>query len=158
IRRDAAATRLHYVLDDGRSIDVAGQPVAGSGQRLLLADTEIAMPGLGKLRIQPGGSDLAQVSRDAEAVREQYDAVLGQLGVPDLAQAEVRWQAFEQAQAEARASAASLGALAPHGIDALRADRAALAARLEEAEAALGQAGTVPEGDEAETSIAVVQA
>src|SRR5690606_34863396 len=48
IRRDAAATRLHYVLDDGRSIDVAGQPVAGSGQRLLLADTEIAMPGLGK--------------------------------------------------------------------------------------------------------------
>lgn len=158
IRRDAAATRLHYVLDDGRSIDVAGQPVAGSGQRLLLADTEIAMPGLGKLRIQPGGSDLAQVSRDAEAVREQYDAVLGQLGVPDLAQAEVRWQAFQQAQAEARASAASLGALAPHGIDALRADRAALAARLEEAEAALGQAGTAPEGDEAETSIAVVQA
>src|SRR5690606_6814785 len=96
--------------------------------------------------------------RDAEAVREQYDAVLGQLGVPDLAQAEVRWQAFQQAQAEARASAASLGALAPHGIDALRADRAALAARLEEAEAALGQAGTAPEDDEAETSIAVVQA
>lgn len=139
IRQEAAATRLQYTLDEGRSIEADGRVLAGSGERLLLQDTDIAMPGLGRLRISPGGADLAQLRRDAEPLREEREALLRRLGVDGLEQAEARLHACQQAMADARASAASLKALAPQGIDALRAELAGLAARAGEAEAVLAQ-------------------
>ena len=162
IRQEAAATRLRYELEEGRSIELAGRALAGSGEQLLVQDTEVVVPGVGRLRIAPGGADLARLRRDAEPLRDEQEALARRLGVAGLHEAEARLHAHQQASADARASAASLQALAPQGVDALRAELAGLDARLREAEAdasaSMDAGADVSMGDASAISAADAQA
>lgn len=137
LRQDAAATRLTFTLDEGRSLDIGENTVRGSGERLLVDATTLTLPGLGRLGIAPGGTDLADLGRREAALRDSHATLLQRLGVDSLEAAETRMHIHAQHQSDARAAEAALKAHAPQGPDALRADIAALEGRRSEITAAV---------------------
>jgi energy-coupling factor transporter ATP-binding protein EcfA2 len=139
IRQAAAATRLRFELDAGVSVQLAGEPLVGSGERLLVAPGSLALPGIGQIHIAPGGSDLAELAREADALRDRHQALLQRLGLATLADAEARDQAHRQKLADASAAEKAQALLAPKGLDALRSDLDAAQARHAEAAAALAE-------------------
>ncbi len=139
IRRDAIATRLRFDLVEGAGIDIGMEAVTGRGDRLLTEATSVTLPGLGRLDITPGGADLAELGREERALVDAHDALLQRLGLASLEAAESRLQSHTRFQAEARTAAATLAALAPEGIDALRGEQAAIVASLGETEQALAR-------------------
>lgn len=145
IRRDTVATRLRYTLANGCQIEIGPEAVSGSGERLLTEATRIDLPGLGQLDISPGGADLAELGRKEQALADHHAALLQRLGLADLEAAEARQQSQLQRQAEAKTATATLKALAPKGIEALRAEQASHAARAQEIEQALARPPATPE-------------
>ncbi|HRK78277.1 MAG TPA: AAA family ATPase [Thiobacillus sp.] len=145
IRRDTVATRLLFALTDGCRIEIGQESVTGSGDRLLTETTRVTLPGLGQLDITPGGADLAELGRQEQALADSHAALLQQLGLDSPEAAEARHQSHTQHQAEARTATATLKALAPKGIDALRAELTAHDARFGEIEQALARLPAAPE-------------
>ncbi len=133
LQQDATATRLRFTLDEGRDIGIGDERVSGRGERLLTDAIGITLPGLGRLEITPGGSDLADLRRREAALRDSHTSLLQRLGVDSLDAAEARWNMYIQHQSEANGAAAALKARAPQGLDALRAEVATLEGRISEA-------------------------
>lgn len=145
IRCDTAATRLLFALSDGSRIEIGQESVTGSGDRLLTETTRVTLPGLGQLDITPGGADLAELGRQQQALADSHAALLQRLGLASLDAAEARHQNYTRHQAEARTATATLKALAPKGIEALRAEQAGYDARAGEIEHALARLPAAPE-------------
>ncbi len=145
LRRAAAATRLVFALDDGRQVDLGGEALAGHGERVLLENTVLTLPGLGRMEIAPGGSDLAALGQRERLLADDQAAQLQRLGLADVDAAEARQQAQQQLLADAKTAAATLKALAPKGLDALRTVQATRLARAAECRRALGE---LPRADE----------
>lgn len=139
IRLAAAATRLRFTLEDGRSIGIGSESVTGTGERLLLETTTLTLPGLGQLEIAPGGSDLAQLRSEAKQLVDKHEALLQRLGLPSLEAAEARYHAHTRHLADIKTAEATLKALAPQGIEPLRTEWAVQRARVQEVEQALSQ-------------------
>lgn len=119
VQQQALATRLGYSLEAGQRLELDGQALSGEGEALLLEEAELSIPGVGKLTIQPGGTDVADLLRRQQRLESERDALLQQLGVDDLATAEARARRageLEQAQQRTRAR---LEGLAPDGVDTL---------------------------------------
>lgn len=144
IRQSAAATRLRFALKDGHTIDIGGQQVSGDDERLLSEATVITLPGLGRLTIEPGGADLAQLRRQEAELLDRQHALLQRLGLPSAEAAEARAATHAAQLAEARDAAATLKGVAPHGIEALRSEMAAGQARAGEISQALGLLPAAP--------------
>ena len=119
IQRAAVATRLRFKLVAG-GIQLGGEPLAGTGERLLLEAATLQLGAMGQIEISPGGADLAEMGRQERAVSDAHAALLQRLGLASLDEAEARHQAHTQRAAELKAMAATLKALAPKGVDALR--------------------------------------
>ncbi|MDY0056199.1 MAG: AAA family ATPase [Methyloversatilis sp.] len=132
IRRTAIATRLRFALDAGRELRIGDDVLSGDGERLLLDATTLKLPGYGRLRIEPGGGDLAALAREAAELRDRHAGALARLGLASLDAAETRQQQHAHKLSDLKAAQATLKALAPQGVDALRAERAALAGRTAE--------------------------
>ncbi|WP_018412433.1 AAA family ATPase [Methyloversatilis thermotolerans] len=168
IRRAAVATRLRFALDDGRALHIGDEVFSGSGERLLSEATTVLLPGHGRLRIEPGGRDLAALAREGAQLADRHAARLLALGVASLDEAEARQKRHAGLQGESRAAAAALKVLAPQGVDALRVSHAALGGRLAELEKRLQAApehddGTLPtlahaESDEESAGRALTEA
>ncbi|WP_291991435.1 AAA family ATPase [Candidatus Accumulibacter sp. ACC007] len=158
IRQAAAATRLHFALDDGCSLAIGGESVSGNGERLLLAATAVTLPGLGKLEIAPGGSDLAQLGRQESELGDRHAAALQRLGLASLDEAEARQRTYAERLGEVRTATATLKALAPKGVDALRSELASQQARGGEIEAALRQMPTTVDGAPAVPPVVAAEA
>jgi len=158
IRRDTAATRLLFALTDGSRIEIGQESVTGSGDRLLTETTRVTLPGLGQLDITPGGADLAELGRQEQALADNHAALLQRLGLASLEAAEVRHQSHTQHQAEARTATATLKALAPKGIEALRAELTAHNARFGEIEQALARLPVAPENTAELASVSQAEA
>jgi len=158
IRRDAIATRLRFALAEGGHIEIGQESVTGSGDRLLTEPTRVNLPGLGQLDITPGGTDLVELGRQEQALADAHATLLQRLGLADLAAAEARHQNHARYQAEARAAAATLMALAPQGIDALHAEQAVHAARLRETGQALASLPAAPESATALPAVSQAEA
>ncbi len=139
IQRAAVATRLRFNLVEGRSVKLGDEALSGTGERLLLAPVILQLASLGEVEISPGGADLAELGRQENALGDQHAALLQQLGLASLDAAEARYQVHTQQAADMKTAAATLKALAPTGIDALRSEARSQAARATEVEAALGQ-------------------
>ncbi|WP_019915782.1 AAA family ATPase [Methyloversatilis discipulorum] len=156
IRRTAIATRLRFALDAGRELRIGDDVLSGDGERLLLDATTLTLPGYGRLRIEPGGGDLAALAREAAEVQDRHASALARLGVDSLDAAEARQQQHAHRLSDLKAAQATLKALAPQGVDALRAERAALAGRAAE----LTQRLTAPadEGDDTLPPVAEAEA
>jgi hypothetical protein len=139
IRQAAVATRLRFELDAGATVDLGGEAISGSAERLLVAPTVLTVPGVGRMHIAPGGSDLAEMAQEQARLRDEHDALLQRLGLASHADAEARDRAQAQRLADAEAADKALKLLAPKGLDALRTDLGAAQARESEAAAALAQ-------------------
>ncbi|HQT00094.1 MAG: GTP-binding protein [Hydrogenophilales bacterium 16-64-46] len=158
IRRDTVATRLRFALTDGSRIEIGQESVTGSGDRLLTETTRVTLPGLGQLEITPGGTDLAELGRQEQALSDKHVALLQRLGLASLEAAEARHLSHTQHQAEARTAAATLKALAPKGIEALRAEQAGHDARAGEIEQALARLPFAPENMSERPAVAQAEA
>lgn len=144
IQRAAAATRLRFTLADGRSIQVGQDSLSGSGERLLLEPTTVQLADLGQLEISPGGADLADLGRQEATVADDHAAQLQRLGLISLEAAEARHLTHSQRLAEVKTASATLKALAPKGIEALRTEAASQDARSIELELALKRLPVAP--------------
>lgn len=123
LRQQAIATRLSYALDAGREARLDGAALAGSGELLLTAAAELELPGLGRLRIEPGGQDLPALKRELAETQAASAALLSRLGVAHLAEAEERHARGIDLQRELDAMRKTLAIHAPKGVDALRGQR-----------------------------------
>lgn len=137
IRCRAVATRLTYELEPGQQIALDGQALTGHGEIRLLALTTLVLPGLGRLEIAPGGGDLAALTARAAELADAQRMLLARLGLDSLAAAEARELTQNNLQNDLAIAQASLRALAPQGLDALRAEHTVWAARAKELAQAL---------------------
>ncbi len=135
IRQDAVATRLRFELAAGASVDLAGESIRGQAERQLVSQTVLSVPGIGRIHITPGGTDLAELAQTQADLQDKSGALLQRLGLASLADAEARDKAHAQHLAEAKAADNALRLLAPKGLDALTADLDAAQARAAEAAA-----------------------
>ncbi|MCW7542061.1 AAA family ATPase, partial [Aquabacterium sp. A7-Y] len=137
VRQEAAATRLRYELEPGQGLQIDGESVQGQGERLLLAPAELWLPGVGRLHIAPGGSDLGELARQQAETADAHRALLQRLGLESLTDAERRRQAHQEQLSAIELAEAALKAHAPRGLDVLRTEHAAQAVRAAEAKQAL---------------------
>lgn len=120
IRREAAATRLSFDLTTGASIALGQQALTGQGERLISGETRLSIPGVGTLTITPGGTDLAALAREEEALLARHQALLQRVGVASLDEAELRYASHRQAMADSVHAQKTFDNLAPGGLDTLR--------------------------------------
>ena len=116
-QQKAVATRLAYHLEAGQSLDIGGQAVTGEGETLLLEATELTIPGIGQLHLQPGGGDVAVLLREQQRLNTRRDSLLQQLGVESLQQGEDRARQTSDLDNTLNQNRARLEALAPDGLD-----------------------------------------
>jgi chromosome segregation ATPase len=136
---------------------IGDETVSGDGERQLLEATTLTLPGCGRLRIEPGGSDIAALARDAAELYDRHASALSRLGLASFDAAEARQQLHALKLSDLKAAQATLKALAPNGVDALRAECAALDARTTEVQQRLDAHGdeggdTLPSVAEAESA------
>jgi chromosome segregation ATPase len=132
IRREAIATRLHFDVLPGQALRLDGQSLSGRGERLLLSVADMEIEGVGRLRIQPGGEDVAELARQQQRAEDALAAGLRALSVATVVEAEQRAQRLHDLGKEIEGKEAMLATLAPKGLDALQSDQQSTAARIEE--------------------------
>ncbi|WP_341938577.1 AAA family ATPase [Marinimicrobium sp. C2-29] len=142
IRQKALATRLNYELEPEQSITVGAETVTGQGETLLVEATELRIPGVGRLHIQPGGTDVADLQRQQEALQAEQSSLLRRLDVASLEEGEQRAAESQRLAQAIERDQARLDILAPKGVDALRSAAEQDDARLE---ALREQLGKLPE-------------
>jgi len=145
IRQAAVATRLRIELDDGAHITLGDETVSGTAERLLVTPTTLAMPGLGRVHVVPGGSDLVDLAAEQGRLSDEHGALLQRLGLASLADAEARFQSHTQRSTDADAAEKARKLLAPKGLDALRAEVDGAQAHYAEATSSLAQLPPAPE-------------
>ncbi|MFT3800711.1 MAG: AAA family ATPase [Burkholderiaceae bacterium] len=152
VELDTVATRLRFALLPGVSLTIDGQAIAGppaNGERPPLSRTitrrtELTLPGLGALTIEPGGKDLDALARERDELDAGLAQGLRQAGVADLAALDARAQQYRARQADAEASRKLLATLAPQGLDELSRRSHALQGQIDRLSQALASALTAP--------------
>ena len=84
------ATRLSYRLEPGARALLDGRELEVDGQLLLTAAAELELPGVGRLRIEPGGKDLPALQRELAALDAEGAALLARLGAASVDEVEAR--------------------------------------------------------------------
>lgn len=158
VRLDAAATTLEFDLVDGKAVRLGDEDVAGHARRTVLRRTELAIDGVGRIAVQPGGADIPTLTAQRDRLSAAVNALLQELRVANVAEAEERARQAAQRWEEAKASRRVLDALAPKGVEALEAELAARTARGDALRAALADMPLPVDGDEALPELAAAQA
>lgn len=124
VQESVLATRMEVRLQPGQRVYLNGEALEGEAVRSLLDDTEIDVPGVGTLRLRPGGRDLASLA----ATRREHETRLTDLcerwqlqqrGPGLLDEAQARNQAAVAHAAELAQAEQTLRLLAPQGVEAL---------------------------------------
>ena len=118
-QKEILATRLSYSLLSDQHLALGEQRLEGSGEQLLLETTELAIPGVGTLTIQPGGKDVNDFLRQQQRLEDDRDVLLGQLQVAHLAEAERKANAARELAQQLEQVRLRLKDLAPDGVEAL---------------------------------------
>lgn len=133
IRSRTIATRLSWQLDAGASLTLNEESLTGRGERQLLEESTLVIPGVGTLGITPGGEELASTRRKLKALEEDLDEQLKTLGVESVEQAEDRLSAFESAGRAVKHADELFKSLAPAGLEQLVSDQKEADGELEKA-------------------------
>lgn len=131
VRLEAIATALDIELQPGQSLRIGGDTLSGSARRTVLGPTQIDIAGVGRITVTPGAADLNSLKAQRERAASDLEALLARLGVAHLAEAEERARQATQRRHEADGHQKVLETLAPQGIEALDAERAAGNVRLD---------------------------
>lgn len=122
IQQKSVATRLSYRLNAGKIISIGDEHLAGEGERLLIESTELVLPDLGSVTIQPGGNDLEDLLRQQQRNESERKELLQRLGVSDLAAAEQRLTTYRELTWDIKQSQQLLQQLAPQGVANLQSE------------------------------------
>lgn len=144
VHQAAIATRLQYELLPGQNLQLGPETLSGQGERQLLEATELNIPGIGRLQLTPGGSDVADLARQQHQLQQRSADMLAQLGVPSLDQAEQRASQNNTLAQHIREHEIELRTLAPDGAQALLAANQADQQRLAELATQLQQLPAAP--------------
>ncbi|MBC9904300.1 AAA family ATPase [Achromobacter xylosoxidans] len=147
LQQQASATRLSYQLEAGGRALLDGRMLSGADEVLLTAAAELELPGVGRLRIEPGGKDLPALKREIDAARAASAALLQRLGVESLAQAEQRHARYGALLRELEGMRKTLGIHAPKGVDVLRGQRDDALARRAQLQERLDKLPAAPAAD-----------
>ncbi|XKH58812.1 AAA family ATPase [Halomonas sediminis] len=115
----SVATRVQYDILPDQAVELDGQALTMQGETLLLETGEMMIPGVGRLRIIPGGEDIGELSRRHRQLEEALKALFEQLELTSLAEAEQRMEVYQRLYIEIQANERLLSSLAPEGIDLL---------------------------------------
>lgn len=141
IKLQAVATRVRFELAEGVQIEVHGegqaQQVTGQSELLLHRETLLNLPGLGNLRITPGGEDLAELDRQQRDAAESLLGALQSLGVADLPDAQQRLHDCNELNAQIKLAEQLFNSLAPKGVADLRAQRDTAVGKISQSQQAL---------------------
>ncbi|MDH1303149.1 AAA family ATPase [Achromobacter sp. GD03932] len=147
LQQQASATRLSYQLEAGGRALLDGRMLSGADEVLLTAAAELELPGVGRLRIEPGGKDLPALKREIDAARAASAALLQRLDVESLAQAEQRHARYGALLRELEGMRKTLGIHAPKGVDVLRGQRDDALARRAQLQERLDKLPAAPAAD-----------
>ncbi len=134
-------------LDDEVAARAARLSVAGLTHVVAVAGA-ITLPGGVVVAVEPGEGGAA-VAAALAAARDDLEARLARLGLPDVAAADARWHERLQLDERLRGLDERLAALAPEGADALRA-AAAMAEAVAPTGAGAAEAGAPTDAEAAE--------
>ena len=119
IQQDAVATRLQFDLTDDHSVTLDGQSLTGQSEHLLIEPGEVAIKGVGTLRVLPGGEDVAEIARAKQSLTDHQESLLTRLRVTSLAEAEERLKQLQTLEQAIQQDESVLKELAPEGLEAL---------------------------------------
>ncbi|WP_097462096.1 AAA family ATPase [Mangrovitalea sediminis] len=119
IRSESVATLIDYTLEPGQEFHLDGEPLTGQGHQQLLQEAELAIPGVGRLHITPGGEDLSELRLQLSRLSEEHQRQLATLQVASLAEAESKAERQATRLNDIKYHKDMLANLAPDGLDAL---------------------------------------
>lgn len=122
--RDAAAVSLSVSYDSGAAVRfaVSGRALEADHPEPILAETQIEVDGIGRMTISPGANSAEEDIGDQVSQAEvELDAALKSLGVSSVAAARTRLKTRQDLEAKAVNAQGALDALAPQGLETLRA-------------------------------------
>ena len=125
--------------DEATATGDASATLTGEGEALIAQASELDIPGVGVLRIEPGGADLSKTLAALQRAQTEQASLLARLGVSTLAEAESRAASGEQARRDLDMARQTLRIQAPDGVEALRAASAQTQARLQQLQSRLAE-------------------
>jgi AAA domain len=134
MRLEAASVRITLHPSAGQGAHVGGRAV--EAELSLSRDTVLVLEGYGEIGIHPGGGT-EELARAADQAAQALENALRRLGLADIAAARTALRQQDAARTEVKTHGATVAAVAPSGIEALRQElaRNALLAEGGEAEA-----------------------
>ena len=125
IKLQAVATRVRLELVDGVQVDAVSsgrsEKLTGQSELLLHSETSLALPGVGSMRISPGGEDLSELDRQHRKKAQTLLNELQRLGVADVAAAQQRLHDFNDLVGQIKLAEQLLNSFAPDGLAELQA-------------------------------------
>lgn len=118
-RAEALAVTIE-AFPDGEAPLLGGHPMLPGPQPLLTA-AELILPGFGSLRIDPGSARASDTSAEILAARKRLEATLAACGVNSAIAARAALAQAREFDAIIAQATVLLSAIAPDGLDALRA-------------------------------------
>ncbi len=118
-RAEAQAVTVEALPDGPALATLNGAPLP-SGPVPVHAPVELALPGFGRLRVNPGSTRTADAEADLARATATLDRALAACGAATLAQARSLWAEAQQLDAALAQAVAVLAGIAPDGIDTLR--------------------------------------
>lgn len=116
---EGASPVLDVSYEAGRegALRIDGQPLAGGVRRVIDAEAVIDIPGVGQLRIAPGGgADRLSAQSDRDAAQARLGELLEQCGVETMPEAEALGAERAAAERALGEAVAALNGLAPDGL------------------------------------------
>jgi chromosome segregation ATPase len=149
IKLQAVATRVRLELLDGVQVDAVSsgklEKLTGHLDLLLHSETLIALPGVGSMRISPGGEDLSELDRQHRDTAQAFVNALQRLGLEDMTAAQQRLQDFNELTAQIKLAEQLLNSLAPDGLAELQAERDAALGKVKQSQDALDRLPAPPD-------------
>ncbi|WP_394065754.1 AAA family ATPase [Alcaligenes sp. WGS1538] len=112
---ESVATEMQVELEEGMHIQVDGKDIRGRARLQLTDSTQVLLPGFGRLRIVPGGKDLAGLAQQLEQAQREFRLALQEQGANSLEELEQRREQGRQQEQRESVLRASMRILAPKG-------------------------------------------
>ena len=124
LRKETVATRITWKLLPGQRVQVNTnghtQELQGDTQLLVESPISVQLPGLGEMRIEPGGEELDALLRAHQIAQQAWTQALALLGVPSLEQARQEAQAMLLHEQQLERAKNALDLYAPAGVSTLK--------------------------------------
>ena len=127
----AAGVRVEAIRDvtiiiEGHRVELeAGQ----TWERSAAAPLDVEIDAAARVRVTPGGAELADLAGAADEARRKLETALAEVGVPSVAEARDKAETIRELAAERASHRKMIEAIAPDGIDELETREASLSAK-----------------------------